>query len=32
MPHETHLYDAGSWGPEAAAGFAIADRALMREH
>ncbi|MEM1450468.1 MAG: glucose-6-phosphate dehydrogenase [Planctomycetota bacterium] len=29
---EVHPYPAGSWGPDAAGGFAIADRALMREH
>ncbi|MEM9382499.1 MAG: glucose-6-phosphate dehydrogenase [Planctomycetota bacterium] len=29
---EVHPYPAGSWGPDAAARFAIADRALMRDH
>ena len=30
MNHELHPYDAGTWGPAAAAGFGIADRDLMR--
>lgn len=30
MNHELHPYTAGTWGPDAAAGFGIADRDLMR--
>ncbi|QDV09116.1 Glucose-6-phosphate 1-dehydrogenase [Planctomycetes bacterium Poly30] len=32
MNHTIHPYEAGTWGPQAANVFGIADQALMRDH